>query len=163
MIILDNDGVMTDGKVYINTQGAEAKAYPIRDGFGVVMARQAGVKLAIITGLLTPVVQTRAGQLGITELHKAFIDKLDCLKDILKRFDLTADEAAYMGDDLFDLPAIRYVGLGAAPADAHPFVIENADWVSPFRGGEGAVRDLIELVLKAQGRWEDIVRQYAGL
>jgi 3-deoxy-D-manno-octulosonate 8-phosphate phosphatase (KDO 8-P phosphatase) len=154
MIVLDNDGVMTDGKVFISAQGIESKAFAIRDGFGVVMARQAGISFGIITGLLSPIVEMRARQLGILEVHQGFTDKLERMRDIVNRHELKPEEVAYMGDDMFDLPVMRYVGLGAAPADAHPLVAEGADWVSAYKGGEGAVRELIELILKARGQWD---------
>jgi len=160
MIVLDNDGVMTDGKVYINAAGVESKAFAIRDGFGVVMARRAGLSFGIITGLLSTIVETRARQLGIVEVHSGFQDKLEVMKGIIERNGLAPEQVAYMGDDMFDLPVMRYVGLGAAPADAHSVVVERADWVSSFNGGEGAVRDLIELILKEQGHWDWAMREF---
>jgi len=162
MIVLDNDGVLTDGKVTINNEGVESKSYAIRDGFAVVVARRLGIKFGIITGLLSKIVETRAAQLGITEVHMGFVDKLDRMKEIIERNGLEPDEVAYMGDDLFDLPVMRYVGLGAAPADAYPLVAESADWVAENAGGAGAVRDLVELVLKSQGHWEWVLKTFAN-
>ena len=163
LIVLDNDGVMTDGKVYINNEGLESKAFAIRDGFAVIVARRVGIKFGIITGLLSKIVETRAAQLGITEVHQGFVDKLDRMKEIIERNGLLPEEVAYMGDDLFDLPVMRYVGLGAAPADAYPLVVEGADWVADGKGGEGAVRDLVELILKAQGQWDWVLKTFADL
>jgi 3-deoxy-D-manno-octulosonate 8-phosphate phosphatase (KDO 8-P phosphatase) len=163
LIVLDNDGVLTDGRLFVSDLGSETKAFHIRDGFGVIMGRHAGLKFAIITGLNTPIVQYRAKQLGIDDVRKGFVDKLTQMKGILSKNQLEPEEAAYMGDDLFDLPVMGYVGLGAAPADAHPLVIEHADWVSPTRGGHGAVRDLIEFILKARGDWDRMVREFAGV
>lgn len=162
MIVLDNDGVLTDGRVYISAEGVEAKAFDIRDGFGVVLARRAGVSFAVITGLLTPIIEYRARQLGIEEVHQGFTDKLERMKEIIAALKLDPAEVAYMGDDLFDLPVMRFVGLGAAPADAHPLVAAGADWVSSCGGGRGAVRDLIELVLKARGQWEWALGAFVG-
>jgi len=127
------------------------------------MARKLGIQFAIITGLLTPIVEYRAKQLGIEEMRQGFMDKLDRMKEIIDKFQLDPCEVAYMGDDLFDLPVMRYVGLGAAPGDAYPFVRENADWVSQYDGGHGAVRDLIELVVKSRGEWDWVIKTYAGL
>jgi len=162
MIVLDNDGVLTDGKVYINNEGLESKAFAIRDGFAVVAARRVGIKFGIITGLLSRIVETRAAQLGISEVHQGFVDKLDRMKEIIERNGLLPEEVAYMGDDLFDIPVMRYVGLGAAPADAYPLVIESADWVASSKGGDGAVRDLVEFVLKTQGHWEWVLKTFVN-
>ncbi len=163
LIVLDNDGVFTDGCVYVTNTGVESKSYDIRDGFGVVMARKLGIEFAIITGLLTPIVEYRAKQLGIEELRQGFTNKLELIKEITAKFNLDPEEVAYMGDDLFDLPVIRYVGLGAAPGDAYPFVAQNADWVSTSKGGHGAVRELIDLVVQARGEWDSVLKTFAGL
>ena len=161
MIILDVDGVMTDGRTYINADGVEAKAFDIRDGFGIVMAKRAGLRFGIITGLMSPIVEQRAGMLGIEEFHQGFTDKDVVFRGILDRNGFEADEAAYMGDDWFDIPAMKLAGLSAAPTDAQPEVREAADWVSERGGGRGAVRDLIEMVMKAKGIWEEMYRMYA--
>ena len=163
MVILDVDGVMTDGKVHISAEGIESKAFYIRDGFGIIMARRAGLKFAIITGLKSPIVEHRARQLGIEEVHQGFVDKIDVLNDILTRHNLDSSEAAYMGDDLFDLPVLRKVGLSAAPADAHPDILAEVDWVSSHPGGNGAVRGLIELILKARDDWKTICGEFIRL
>lgn len=162
MIILDNDGVFTDGNVYINIKGEEAKSFFIRDGFAVIMARRLGLEFGIITGLLSPIVEYRAAQLGITEVHKGFMDKVQQLEDILSRRRLDPIEAAYMGDDLFDIPVMRKVGLSAAPADAYPAVRTAADWVSTYPGGRGCVREFVELILDAQGKWDAVVQEFTG-
>ncbi len=161
MIVLDLDGVMTDGRTYINTDGVESKAFDIRDGFGIVMAKHAGLKFGIITGLMSSIAEKRAEMLGIEEVHQGFVDKDVVLRGILDRNGFEADEVAYMGDDLFDIPAMKLAGLSAAPVDAQPEVKEIADWVSERGGGRGAVRDLIELVMKAKGIWEETYRMYA--
>ncbi len=162
LIVLDNDGVFTDGRVYVTNIGTESKAYDIRDGFGVVMARRLGIQFAIITGLLTPIVEYRAKQLGIEELRHGFMNKLDQMKEIIAKFELDPQQVAYMGDDIFDLPVMRYVGLGAAPADAYPLVKEGADWVSDCPGGHGAVRELIDLIVKARGEWDWVLSTFIG-
>ncbi len=162
LIVLDNDGVFTDGRVYISNLGSESKAFDIRDGFGVVMARKLGIQFAIITGLLTPIVEYRAKQLGIDELRQGFTNKLDQMKEIIAKFGLDPQQVAYMGDDLFDLPVMRYVGLGAAPADAYLLVKEGADWVSEYAGGQGAVRELIDLIIQARGEWEWVLKTFTG-
>jgi len=160
MIVLDVDGVMTDGRSYVNSDGVEFKAFDIRDGFGIVMARRAGLEFGIITGLMSPIVERRAEQLRIDEVHEGFIDKDLVLKEIISRNNMDASEVAYMGDDLFDIPALKLAGLSAAPADARPEVIKEADWVSSSDGGRGAVRELIEMIMKAKGIWDDNYRKY---
>ena len=162
LIVLDNDGVFTDGRVYVTNNGGESKAYDIRDGFGVVMARKLGIQFAIITGLLTPIVEYRAKQLGIEELRQGFTDKLDLMKELIAKYELDPEEVAYMGDDIFDLPVIKYVGFGAAPGDAYPLVKEGADWVSVNPGGRGAVRELIDFIVKARGEWDLVLKTYTG-
>lgn len=162
LIVLDNDGVFTDGRLYVSNTGFESKAYDIRDGFGVVMARKLGIQFAIITGLLTPIVEYRARQLGIEELRHGFTNKLEQMKELIARFEVDPEEVAYMGDDIFDLPVMRYVGLGAAPADAYSMVLEQADWIADSPGGRGAVRDLIDLIVKARGEWDWVMKTFVG-
>jgi 3-deoxy-D-manno-octulosonate 8-phosphate phosphatase (KDO 8-P phosphatase) len=160
MIVFDVDGVMTDGRTYIGSDGVETKAFDIRDGFSIVMARRAGLKFGLITGLMSPLVEIRAGRLGIEEVHQGFVDKDVVLQGIVARNNLTAEQVAYMGDDLFDIPAMRLAGLSAAPVDAAPEVREAADWIATQRGGRGAVREFIELVMKAKRVWEEAYKFY---
>ncbi|NQU04459.1 MAG: HAD hydrolase family protein [Calditrichaeota bacterium] len=155
MIILDVDGVMTDGRTFVNEQRIEAKAFSYRDGFGIYMASKVGIKFGIITGKKSPIVELRAEQLSIEEVHQGFENKDVILADILKRNGLNYNEVAYMGDDLFDIPVMRVVGLSATPADGEDEVKVVADWVAPRNGGHGAVRDFIKLILKAKGIWEE--------
>jgi len=161
MIILDVDGVMTDGNVYLDMDGRETKGFFIRDGFGILMARRAGISFAVITGVMSPIVEYRAAYLKISEVHQGFQNKDEVLRGILERNGLKSEEAAFIGDDLFDLPALRLAGLSAAPSDAHPDVLKAVDWVSQYPGGRGAVRELIELVLKARGDWDSIRREFS--
>ncbi len=163
LIALDNDGVLTDGKVYINDEGLESKAFFIRDGAAINLARRAGIKFAVITGLKTPVIEKRAQQLHIEEIHKGFLDKAEVMKDILKRHNLRPEQAAYMGDDLFDLPVLRMVGFSSAPADAASDVKREVNFVSAYDGGQGAVREMIEFILKAKGQWEALLKEFMGI
>jgi len=158
LIALDNDGVLTDGRVYINDFGGVAKSYDIRDGLGIIMARKAGITFAIITGLKSPIVEERARQLGIVEVHQALFDKCDILKYLLVRLNLANNEAAYMGDDIIDLPVFDAVELSAAPANAHTEVLNKAKWVSTKNGGNGAVRELTDLILRSQGKLGDFLK-----
>jgi len=158
LIAFDNDGVLTDGHVWINRDGVDSKSYDVRDGLGIIMARKAGITIAIITGLKSPIVEKRAQQLGIDEVHQGLHDKNDIMKNLLIRYKLSSEEAAYMGDDIVDIPVFKTVALSAAPADAHPEVREKAVWVAKNSGGNGAVRELIDLIMKAQGTSGDFFR-----
>lgn len=160
MIALDVDGVMTDCRDYYNAEGAVSKAFSIRDGFGIVMARRAGIEFAIITGQKSAVVEQRAARLDITEVHQGFVDKSDVMRGILTRHNLKPSQVTFMGDDLFDLPVLRMVGLATAPDDAHEDVKAEAHWVSKYPGGKGAVRELTELIIKARGLWEKTLSEF---
>ncbi len=160
MIALDVDGVMTDGIIFTNPDGSESKGFHVRDGFGIIMAKRAGIKFCLITGRLSDTVKHRAEQLEIDEVHGGFTDKAAILSDVLTRHGLKWTEVAYMGDDLFDLPVMRKVQLSATPSDGCAEAIAEAKWVSSNRGGHGAIRELIELILKAQGLWETITSKF---
>lgn len=162
LVGLDNDGVLTDGRVYVDQDGRESKSFDIRDGFGIIMARRAGLVFVVITGRKNAIIETRAATLGIEEVHQGFLDKLRILKEIAEQRDLPLSQIAFMGDDLFDLPVMRAVGLSGAPCDAHPDVIAEADWVSQFPGGRGAVREFAELIIKAQGQWPRLTSFFAA-
>jgi len=158
LIALDNDGVLTDGHVWINDYGGVAKPYNIRDGLGIIMSKRVGITFAIITGLKSSIVEERARQLGIEEVHQALFDKSDILKYILVRHNLTLSETAYMGDDIIDIPVFSNVALSAAPADAHPDVLMKANWVAKKNGGHGAVREFTDFILKSQGKLDDFMK-----
>ncbi|MDP8228457.1 MAG: HAD hydrolase family protein [Candidatus Electryoneaceae bacterium] len=162
MIILDVDGMMTDGRNYISSDGVESKAFNIKDGFAIILAQRVGIQFGIITGGLSPVVKLRAEQLGIKEMHQSFTEKSIVLSDILFRNNLQETETSYMGDDLYDIPVLERVGLSGAPADACSEVIETVDWVSKYGGGCGAIREFVEFILKAQGKWETAKKEFLG-
>jgi 3-deoxy-D-manno-octulosonate 8-phosphate phosphatase (KDO 8-P phosphatase) len=160
MIALDVDGVMTDGIIYTNPDGTETKGFHVRDGFGIIMAKRAGIKFCLITGRLSATVKHRAQQLDIEEVHGGFTDKAEILDDVLTRHNLKWTEVAYMGDDLFDIPVMRRVQISATPKDGCAEVIDEAKWVSSYCGGHGAIREFVELILKAQGLWVNILEQF---
>ena len=151
MLILDVDGVMTDGSVYIAESGDRFKKFNIQDGYGIVKLLKAGVQVSIITGGSSKMVQRRAEELGITEVHQGFDDKLSPYEKIKAKFGLSDDEIAHMGDDELDLPLMERVGFSAAPADAVPPVLRRVDFVATRKGGAGAIREVIELILKGRG------------
>jgi 3-deoxy-D-manno-octulosonate 8-phosphate phosphatase (KDO 8-P phosphatase) len=162
LLLFDVDGVLTDGTVTIHSDGTESKAFGIRDGIGMVWAQRAGLKVGLLSARTSATTPHRAAQLGITIVHQGVLNKLGGYERIVSDAGVTDDEVAYMGDDIVDLAVLKRVGLAAAPADAVAEVRDRVDWVSTHAGGRGAVRELVELVLRAQQRWESIVAGYAA-
>ena len=160
LLLFDVDGVMTDGAVVLYGDGTESKRFHIRDGIAMVWAQRAGLTVGLLSARQSPSTAQRAAQLGITLVHQGVASKIDTYDQIVGDMVLNDQEVAYMGDDIVDLAVLQRVGLAAAPADATMEVRARADFVSTYRGGEGAVRELIEVVLRAQGRWESIVAVY---
>jgi 3-deoxy-D-manno-octulosonate 8-phosphate phosphatase (KDO 8-P phosphatase) len=151
LLVLDNDGVLTDGRVYVGPEGERLKAYSLRDGHGIVLAREAGIEVAILTRESSPIVRQRAAKLKITHLIEGCLDKGAAIRALAQQLGRTAEETACMGDDVLDLDALRWAGLSACPADAEPEVVEAVDFVSTRPGGRGAVRDFIRMLLGARG------------
>jgi 3-deoxy-D-manno-octulosonate 8-phosphate phosphatase (KDO 8-P phosphatase) len=160
LLLFDVDGVLTDGTVLIHSDGSESKPFFIRDGIAMVWAQRAGLKVGLLSARTSPTTPHRAAQLGITLVYHGVSSKLDTYERILADERLKDAEVAYMGDDVVDLAVLGRAGLAAAPADAVPEVRAIADWVSTEPAGRGAVRELIELVLRHQNRWQDIVDAY---
>jgi 3-deoxy-D-manno-octulosonate 8-phosphate phosphatase (KDO 8-P phosphatase) len=162
LLLFDVDGVMTDGAVVIHGDGTESKRFHIRDGIAMVWAQRAGLTVGLLSARHSASTSQRAAQLGITLVHQGVPSKIDTYDQIVGDMVLTDDEVAYMGDDIVDLAVLARVGLSAAPADATAEVRARVDFVSACDGGAGAVRELIELVLKARGQWDAIVAMYAA-
>ncbi len=160
LLIFDVDGVLTDGGLHFGPDGREHKVFNSRDGHGMKMLMESGVTIAVITGRTSEAVVQRMDGLGIRHLYQGQNDKLVAFDDLLDRLNLRPDEVAYVGDDVVDLPVMRRVGLSVAVADAHPLVLEHADWQTPSRGGQGAARDVCELIMEAQGRLAERWREY---
>jgi 3-deoxy-D-manno-octulosonate 8-phosphate phosphatase (KDO 8-P phosphatase) len=160
LLLLDVDGVLTDGTVGVDSIDGESKPYFIRDGLSLVWARREGLEVALLSGRSSGATTRRAAELGITTVVQGGADKRVGYKDILATAGLTDDEVAYMGDDLVDLPVLGKVGLATAPADAVDEVLSRVHWVSAHRAGRGAVRELVELLFKSQGRWNGLVQSY---
>ncbi|MHB8096021.1 MAG: KdsC family phosphatase [Candidatus Aminicenantales bacterium] len=154
LILMDVDGTLTDGTLIVTSEGEELKTYHVRDGLGILLARLAGLDLGIITGKTSKGLEKRAERLRITELHQGALDKPRVLREILERRGLPPEQVAYIGDDVGDLAVMKTVGLAGAVADAHPEVREHCQFISGFAGGHGAVREFIEFILKAQGKWD---------
>ena len=160
LAIFDVDGVLTDGSLFIGDDGQEYKAFNSRDGHGMVMLRQTGVTLAIITGRSSEVVRIRMASLGINHLYQGILDKLAAYEELKQSLGLTDEAVAYVGDDVVDLPVLRRAGLAVAVADAHPLVQRHAHWQTRSPGGRGAARDLCELIMEAQGTLEAMMAHY---
>ena len=162
MIIFDVDGVLTDGSLFYDNQGQEYKAFNSRDGHGMRMLQDAGVRVAILTGRKSELVSHRARNLGIPAelVFQGHRDKRPAFQELLQVAGVTAEQVAYIGDDVVDLPVMVQCGLSIAVADAHPFVKQHASWVSHQPGGRGAVREVCELLLDARGQLQDILAGY---
>jgi 3-deoxy-D-manno-octulosonate 8-phosphate phosphatase (KDO 8-P phosphatase) len=160
VILMDVDGVLTDGRVYMGSNGYDGRAFHVRDGQGVRMGQRGGLLFGIISGRESRVVAERAAELYITEIHQGVYDKSECLQAVLQRLGVAAEQACFVGDDLVDVPAMRRVGLAAAPADAVPEVREAAHFVTTRPGGAGALREIVDLVLQASGKWTQIADRY---
>ncbi len=149
LLLLDVDGVLTDGKLYLDDEGRQMRVFSIRDGQGLVLLRKAGVRIGIITGCTSKTLEIRAKQLAIEELHQGVDDKLKVYEDILLRYQLSDDEVAYMGDDVPDKPILQRVGLSVTVPNAHESLNEVVNCVTQEEGGSGAVREVCDLILKA--------------
>jgi YrbI family 3-deoxy-D-manno-octulosonate 8-phosphate phosphatase len=160
LIMSDVDGVMTDGGVVFDNQSIETKRFHIRDGMGIKLWRRAGYRFAMVTGRSSHIVRMRAAELGVDIVRQGAEDKLAVAEQIVAEARLTPQQVCYIGDDLPDLPAMRYVGFAVAVADGSEDVRRGAHYVTTMPGGCGAVRETIELILKAQRRWEDLIQKY---
>lgn len=160
VILSDVDGVFTDGGLMFDNQGIESKKFHVRDGLGVKLWQNAGHQFGLITARTSHIVKMRAQELGVNIVRQGFENKLPVAQELIAELGVTPEQVCYVGDDLADLALIQYVGVGVAVADAVEEVRTEADWVTKREGGKGAIRELIETVLKAQKRWNDIVRRY---
>jgi 3-deoxy-D-manno-octulosonate 8-phosphate phosphatase (KDO 8-P phosphatase) len=160
LLALDVDGVLTDGRLYFAEDGNELKAFDIQDGHGMKLLQAAGVRCAIITGRNTKLVERRATNLGIRHLLQGREDKLVALRELTKELGIALEHVAYVGDDWPDLPAVRAVGLGITVANAHQELRTHAHYVTRLEGGRGAVREVCDLLLKAQGRYDAALAPY---
>jgi 3-deoxy-D-manno-octulosonate 8-phosphate phosphatase (KDO 8-P phosphatase) len=152
LLLLDVDGVLTDGRIILDNQGNELKAFHVRDGHGIKMVQRAGIIVGIITGRKSEVVNIRARELGITEVYQGAHEKIEVYDSILKKYGFRDDDIAYMGDDVVDVEVLKRAGLAVTVADADPFVKTHVDMITKTAGGRGAVRELINLILKNQGK-----------
>lgn len=152
LIGFDVDGTLTDGGLQFDSEGREHKRFHVQDGLGLVLLRNAGIEVALVSARRSEVTLARGRELKVPRLHIGERGKLDCMRGIAAEMGIGMDEAAFMGDDLPDLAVMRAVGLAIAPADAHPWVLPATHWVTPHPGGAGAARNACDLLLHAQGR-----------
>lgn len=159
LLAMDVDGVLTDGKIIISSSGDEVKQFHVADGMGIFLARKAGLVVAIITGRSSLAVEKRARELGIVDLHQDVSAKGEVLQGIMTKYGLEAHETAYIGDDVNDLPAFAIAGLKIAVANADDQLKQRADFITDRRGGEGAVREVINHILKKKGLLDKMIQQ----
>ena len=155
LLLLDVDGVLTDGRLYFDAKGETLKVFHVRDGHGIKMAQRAGIEVAFLSGRRSDAAFHRAKELGITKFYEGLRDKVVVLEELLEALRLSPQQVAAVGDDLVDLPLLARVGLAVAVADAAPEVRAAAHWVTTLPGGRGAVREVCDLLLKAQGKWPE--------
>ena len=160
LVLFDVDGVLTDGKVLLHGDGTESKQFDIKDGTGIVWALRLGFTVGFLSARSSASTAQRAAQLGVTLVHQGVSSKLETYDQIVDALLLEDGQVAYMGDDVLDLAVLARVGIAAAPADAVADVRSRVHWVSQARGGDGAARELIEMILKAQDKWEGLVAAY---
>lgn len=150
MLLLDVDGVLTDGGLYYSADGIELKRFHAHDGYGVVLARRHGLKVGLISGRSTPIVDARAAVLHIEDVIQGTEDKVSAMRTLQKKYGYADEEFAFVGDELFDMPLLQTVGFSAAPKNARPEVKNVVHYVTATSGGEGVAREIVELILKAQ-------------
>ena len=160
LLLLDVDGVLTDGKLYYGNSGEELKAFNIQDGLGIKLLQQGGIQVGIITGRVSTLLQRRADELGINPVIQGREDKSTALRELLENQNLGLHQIAFMGDDLPDLSAINLVGLGITVANACSTLAAKADWQTLRSGGDGAVREAAEMILRAQGTFDTLVERF---
>ena len=160
MLILDVDGVLTDGRIIYDDHGNELKNFSVQDGFGMTLLRRAGIKSGIITAKASAAMRKRVEEMEITKVYQNISDKLMAYNEMLKIFALEDKEVCYIGDDLMDLPVLNRAGLAVTVADGAVELKKAAHYITEKRGGRGAVREVIEIILKAQGKWEELTKKY---
>ena len=160
LLILDVDGVLTDGKLFFDNAGNEYKSFHARDGHGIKLLRQTGVEVAVISGRKSNSVALRMQSLGIEHVYQGHEDKRAAFNELIEKTGITPEQAAHVGDDLLDLPIMIRVGLAIAVYDANFAVKQRADWCTSLPGGHGAVREVCDFIMQAQGRFDEVVNTY---
>ena len=160
LVLFDVDGVLTDGRLYLDNRGEEYKSFHSRDGHGLKMLMRNGVDTGVITGRNSQIVAHRTRELGMQHVHQGCHDKLPVYEDLVQRLGMQHEEIAFVGDDVVDLPIMLRAGLAVAPQDGHFYVKRHAHWITPCAGGRGVARDVCELILLAQDKYLDEMQRY---
>jgi len=160
LLILDVDGVLTDGKLFFDNEGNEYKSFHARDGHGIKLLRQTGVEVAVISGRKSSSVALRMKNLGIEHVYQGHENKRAAFIELIEKIGITPEQAAHVGDDLLDLPIMMRVGLAIAVSDANFAVKQRADWCTTLPGGHGAVREVCDFIMQAQGHFDEVVDAY---
>lgn len=160
LVLFDVDGVLTDGRLFIGDDGQEYKAFNSKDGHGMKMLIRSGVEIGIITGRTSRVVEHRVSDLGIKHVFQGCADKLPVYEQLIRDQGLTPEQTAFVGDDVVDLPIMLRAGLALSVADAHPLAKHYAHWSAPLGGGQGAARQICEMIMFAQGHYANAMQQY---
>jgi 3-deoxy-D-manno-octulosonate 8-phosphate phosphatase (KDO 8-P phosphatase) len=160
LLILDVDGVLTDGRLFFDDKGKEYKCFHARDGHGIKLLRQTGVEIAVISGRKSNSVKLRMKSLGVDYVYQGHENKIAAFYEIIQKLSIDAEQVAHMGDDLLDLPIMTRVGLSIAVNDANDSVKEYADWCTKTSGGLGAVREVCDFIMKSQGTFEGVLKSY---
>jgi len=160
LLLLDVDGVLTDGRIIIDDFGVETKQFDVRDGLGIVLLMRFGIQVGFITGRSSAVVQHRASELGVRIVYQRVGNKLETYRSIRENSSLQDEQIAYAGDDVVDLPVLRHVGLSITVSNGWPELFSSVDYVTSAKGGRGAVREIAELVLNAQNKWSELVDRW---
>jgi 3-deoxy-D-manno-octulosonate 8-phosphate phosphatase (KDO 8-P phosphatase) len=160
LLLLDVDGVLTDGGIIYNDNGSEIKVFNVKDGLGMRLLMEAGIHLGIVTGRRSNALYNRCKDLGINLIYDGVGNKIDVLDELLDQTGVSVEEVAFIGDDLPDLALMKIIGLSIAVSDAHKSILDHADMVTSAKGGQGAVREVCETILKAKGLWENILERF---
>lgn len=163
LVVLDVDGTLTDSKLYIDNNGVETKAFNVKDGMAIAQAIKNDLEIAIITGRNSEIVKIRATELGIKEVYQGVKSKEEKIIQILERKDISLNETGYVGDDINDLKVMKMVGFSACPKDAVKQIKNIVNFVSQYKGGEGAVREILELILEKKDIWQQVIDKYEGV
>jgi 3-deoxy-D-manno-octulosonate 8-phosphate phosphatase (KDO 8-P phosphatase) len=163
LLILDVDGVLTDGKLFFDEQGKESKSFNARDGLGIKLLQKAGIQVAVISGRASKPVALRMEMLGIELVYLGQADKGQAFKEIIAKVGCRPDQAAHVGDDLIDLPVLLQVGMAIAVQDASEYILPYVDWQTRLAGGQGAVREVCDFILQAQGKMDELVNSFKKL
>ncbi|RMH02203.1 MAG: HAD-IIIA family hydrolase [Aquificota bacterium] len=160
LLLMDVDGVLTDGRLYYTSGGEEIKVFHVRDGLGIKLAQKVGIKVGVISGRKNQALLNRLEELGLEEVHLGVYEKLPVLERVLRKHGLSYEETAFLGDDLVDIPLLKRVGFPMVVADAPQEVKNHALYITKAKGGEGAVREAVEYLLKLRGEWQELLNYY---